>query len=84
MAKKKRKRESAMEDRVCKQHSGLVRAIDDVKSDTDKQWTEINRIMNRPPIWCTVVIAVLSGLLGSVLTYAALVVRITEAAQAMN
>lgn len=73
-----------MEDRVCKQHSGLMRAIDDVSNDTEKQWVEINRVMNRPPIWCTVVIAVLSGLLGSVLTYAALAVKITQATQAMN
>lgn len=61
----------------CNQHSGLVQMITDVKDDTSKQWDEINRIKNRPPVWCTAVIAVLSGLLGSVLTYAALVVRIS-------
>lgn len=71
-----------MNDEVCKQHSGLVQKIEDVKDDTGKQWTEINHIKNRPPVWCTVVIAVLSASLGSVLTYAALVVRIATAAQA--
>lgn len=69
-------------EEVCKHHSGLVQTIADVKDDTDKQWTEINHIKNRPPVWCTVVIAVLSGLLGSVLTYAALAVRIATAAKA--
>ncbi len=53
---------------TCKEHSGLLQKIDDVKADTDKQWDEINHIRNRPPIWCTAVIAILSGLLGSVLT----------------
>ena len=71
-----------MDNEVCKSHSGLVQMVKDVKDDTGKQWTEIDKIKNRPPVWCTVVIAVLSASLGSVLTYAALVVRIATAAQA--
>jgi len=71
-----------MTNEVCKEHSGLVQMIEDTKDDTDKQWSEINRIKNRPPVWCTVVIAVLSASLGSILTYAALVVRIATAAKA--
>lgn len=71
-----------MENGVCKHHSGLVQKIIDVKDDTDKQWAEINHIKNRPPVWCTVVIAILSASLGSVLTYAALAVRIATAAKA--
>lgn len=63
---------------LCKEHSGVVQMITDVKSDTEKHWEEINKIKNRPPVWCTAVIALLSGALGSVLTYAALVVRITQ------
>lgn len=71
-----------MDEEVCKQHSGLVQMVKDVKDDTDKQWTELGRIRNRPPVWCTVVIGLLSGLLGSAMTYAALVVRLTQAASA--
>ena len=71
-----------MDNEVCKSHSGLVQMVKDVKDDTGKQWTEIDKIKNRPPVWCTVVIAVLSASLGSVLTYAALVVRIATAARA--
>lgn len=65
-----------MTNGICKQHSGLLQMITDVKDDTSKQWDEINHIKNRPPIWCTAVIAILSGLLGSVLTYAALAIKV--------
>ena len=71
-----------MDNDVCKSHSGLVQMVEDVRDDTGKQWTEINHIKNRPPVWCTVVIAVLSASLGSVLTYAALAVRIITVAKA--
>lgn len=73
-----------MDEKVCRQHSGLAQMILDVKDDTDKQWDEINHIKNRPPIWCTAVIAILSGLLGSILTYAALAVEFVGNAQAAN
>lgn len=71
-----------MNSELCKQHSGLAQRIEDVKDDTDKQWSEINHIKNRPPVWCTAVIALLTGLLGSVLTYAALVGKLVQTAQA--
>lgn len=73
-----------MENRICNQHSGLVQAIADVEKDTDKQWTEIDHIRNRPPVWCTAVIAILSGLLGSIITYAAFAVKIAGVVQASN
>lgn len=63
---------------ICNQHSMMLQMVKDVRGDTDKQWTEINKIKNRPPVWCTAVIALLSGLLGSVITYAALVVRVSQ------
>ncbi len=63
---------------MCKQHSGLVQMITDVKADTSKQWDEINHIKNRPPVWCTAVIALLSGALGSILTYAALAIKVAS------
>ena len=68
-----------MNNETCKQHSMLVQMVEDVRDDTNKQWTEINHIKNRPPVWCTVVIALLSASLGSILTYAALAVRIATA-----
>ena len=71
-----------MNDEICKEHSGLVQMVKDVRDDTDKQWIEINHIKNRPPIWCTAVIAILSGLLGSIITYATLAVRVAQTVQA--
>ena len=69
---------------VCKEHSGLVQTIADVKDDTSKQWDEINHIKNRPPVWCTILMMVMSGFIGSILTYAALISKLTQAAQAAN
>jgi hypothetical protein len=60
---------------TCKEHSGVCQMIDDLRRDTESQWDEIGKIRSRPPIWCTAVIALLSGLLGSTLTYAALIVQ---------
>ena len=71
---------------ICKQHSGLVQMVEDVRDDTGKQWTEINHIKNRPPVWCTTVIALLAGvigsLLGSIATYAVFFGKLTQAVQA--
>ena len=75
-----------MDNTICKQHSGLVQTIADVKDDTGKQWIEINHISNRPPVWCTTVIALLTGgigaLLGSIATYAVFFGKLTQAVQA--
>lgn len=71
-----------MNNTVCKQHSGLVQTIADVKDDTGKQWIQIDRIKNRPPVWCTITMMVMSGLMGSILTYAALIGKLTQAVQA--
>lgn len=73
-----------MNDELCKAHSGLVQTITDVKDDTDKQWTEINHIKNRPPVWCTILMMVMSGFIGSIITYAALIGKLTQAVQAAN
>lgn len=69
----------------CVNHSGLVARIDNVEGwqkehmDDDHKdiWEAIKglredmkQIFNRPPVWCTAVIALLSGLLGSAVTVA--------------
>lgn len=53
---------------MCKAHSGLNQMILDVKEEQGKQAIEISHIRNRPPVWCTFVIAGLSAGLSSVLT----------------
>lgn len=71
-----------MNNEICKQHSGLAQSIKDVKDDTDKQWTELNRIKNRPPVWCTILLMAMSALMGSVMTYTALISKLSQVAQA--
>ena len=69
---------------VCKEHSGILQMVKDVRDDTDKQWLEINHIKNRPPVWCTILMMVMSGFIGSILTYAALIGKLTQAVKAAN
>ena len=47
------------------------------QSDLD-QWTAINQLRNRLPLWATVILMVMSGLVGSALTYAAVAVKLAR------
>jgi len=38
--------------------------LDEIK----QLWEAINKLRDRPPVWCTVLIALLSGALGSTIT----------------
>jgi len=78
------RKEKLMNNEICKHHSGLVQMVRDVKDDTQKQWEIIDKIRNRPPIWCTAVIAILTGLLSAVSTYAALAINFVSAISAAN
>lgn len=71
-----------MSNELCKQHSGLVQMVADVRDDTNKQWIEINHIKNRPPVWCTILMMLMSGFIGSIITYATLIGKLTQAVQA--
>ncbi len=64
---------------LCKAHSGFNARLEKVEDDTEKQWTVLDKLRNRPPIWCTVVFGLLMGLLGSAITYASLAVKLTQA-----
>ena len=55
---------------VCDAHSGVLADIKQLKKDTDEQWTAINQLRNRLPAWATIVISLLTFLLGCALTYA--------------
>lgn len=48
----------------CVHHSGLDARVTNVEADTKDQWMAINKIMNRPPVWATVVISLLTFLVG--------------------
>ncbi len=47
-----------------------------LKESDEKQWQAITKLQNRPPIWATAVISLLTFLLGCSLTYAGLIVRL--------
>jgi len=74
--------ESKNDDNVCKQHSRVIQMAEDNKHDNQLQWQELDKIKNRPPVWCTLVMMVMSGLMGSILTYAALIGKFSQAASA--
>jgi hypothetical protein len=59
-------------DDECKLHSGLRTQIDNLKESDVRQWEVITKLQNRLPVWATVVISLLTFLLGCALTYAKL------------
>jgi hypothetical protein len=64
-----------MED-FCKAHSGIEQKLKDLEGDTKEQWTAINQLRNRLPVWATIVISLLTFLLGATATYAGLAVKV--------
>lgn len=63
-------------EHFCKEHSGFEARLVKVEDDTDKQWAVLDKLRNRLPNWATVVISLLTFLLGATATYAGLAVRI--------
>jgi hypothetical protein len=53
----------------CGEHEVRLNRLD---IENDKQWDAINQLQNRLPVWATVVISMLTFLLGASLTYAGL------------
>lgn len=66
-----------MED-FCKAHSGLEQKLKDLEGDTKEQWVAINQLRNRLPVWATIVISLLTFLLGATATYAGLAVKVAS------
>lgn len=56
----------------CEEHSGLDARMNNLEDSDKKQWIAIDKIMNRPPIWATALISLLTFLLGCTLTWAAM------------
>jgi len=61
---------------TCDLHSGIGAKVESLEKSDVQQWSElhlvnakIERIMNRPPVWTTVVISVLTFALGFTLNY---------------
>lgn len=62
----------------CEEHSGFEARLVNLEDSDKKQWTSIEKIQNRLPVWGTVVISLLTFLLGASLTYAGMVSELTS------
>ena len=60
----------------CKAHSGIDGRLKNLESDSKEQWTAINQLRNRLPGWATLVISLLTFLLGATAMYAGLAVKV--------
>lgn len=60
------------DDKPCDVHE---ERLDKLEEDTKEQWTAINKLRDRPPVWVTFVISLLTFLLGGALTFAGLMMR---------
>ena len=57
---------------ICGEHT---EAIATLKKESEAQWTAIDKLRNRPPIWATAVISILTFALGFTLNYAVMTAR---------
>lgn len=55
-----------------------VQRIHTLEKESEKQWSAIDKLRNRPPVWVTFVIAGLSAITGSALTFAGIMSRISN------
>jgi len=63
----------------CTAHSGIEEAIENIKKSDSDQWehiTAIEKALPRlMPLWVTVILMVMSGITGSALTLAGMIVK---------
>ena len=62
----------------CSEHSGMESRMETLEKSDIKQWEAIEKIMNRPPAYVSIVYAILTFLLGASVTYASMAVKIAE------
>lgn len=62
----------------CKKHSGFEQQLIELQKDKEEQWDAINALRNRLPTWATIVISLLTFLLGCSVTLAALATRLSH------
>ncbi len=68
-------------EEFCKEHSGFEARLEKVEDDTEKQWTVLDKLRNRLPVWATIVISLLTFFLGATVTYAGLAVKVMGSAK---
>jgi len=62
----------------CKGHSGIDERLSMLEGETEKKWKVLDQLRNRLPVWATIVISLLTFLLGASVTYAALAVKVAS------
>ena len=62
----------------CKSHSGIDERLSKVEAETEKQWKVLDQLRNRLPVWATIVISLLTFLLGASITYATFAVKVAS------
>ena len=62
----------------CKKHSGFEARLTEREKQDEDQWTAINNLRNRLPTWATLVISLLTFLLGCSVTLAAVANRLSH------
>lgn len=64
---------------ICEAHSGLIEAVDNLKKSETEQWEHINAIEKALPrllpLWVTVTLMLMSGVTGSALTFAGMIIK---------
>jgi len=65
----------------CDAHSGMIEAIENLKKSDKQQWEHIDIIESKLPkllpVWVTVILMVMSGLTGSALTFAGMIIKLS-------
>ena len=55
----------------CNEHSGCKTDIANLKDSDKLQWEAINKIQNRLPVWATLLLTVMGGVVGWALAFSA-------------
>ena len=53
-----------MEETLCSAHSGVINEAQNLKDSNAKLWEVVEKLQNRLPTWATLVISLLTFLLG--------------------
>jgi len=65
----------------CEAHSGFEKSIENLEKSEIDQWTHINKIEaalpRLVPVWVAIVLMLMSGLTGSALTFAGMILKLS-------
>jgi hypothetical protein len=68
-------RENKQIENFCDAHSGMENRLKNLEDSDSKQWITIDQLRNRLPVWGTVIISLLTFLLGCALTFAGMIYK---------